>query len=61
LSIHDIYKTKSLRADQQEAGKQGRDDSIKQFGIQPYPVHIFNVERYVLYLSDSILEYDYEP
>ena len=24
-------------ADLQRAGKQGRDDSIKQFGIQPHP------------------------
>jgi len=34
-------------ADQQQAGKQGRVDSLKQFSTQLYPVHIFTVEIYV--------------
>jgi len=34
-------------ADQQKAGKQGRDDNVKQFSTQLHPVHIFNVEIYV--------------
>jgi len=29
---------------QQKVGKQGRDDNIKQFGIE---LHIFNLKRYV--------------
>ena len=33
-------------ADQQKAGKKGRDDSIKQFSIQPH-LYIFTGERYV--------------
>ena len=32
-----------------KARKQGRDDSIKQFGTQLHPDCIFNVERYVVW------------
>jgi len=32
-------------ADQQKAGKQGRDDSIKQFSTQPHPTS-YRVELY---------------
>ena len=48
----DFYKTRSHTtetrlyqdigiADQQKAGKQGRDDSIKLFGMQLLPIYIF--------------------
>ena len=34
-------------ADQQKAGKQGRNDSIKQFSIQPHPTyHSFEIAGY---------------
>jgi len=32
-------------ADQQNAGKQGRDDSIKQFSTQVHPVYLFTVKE----------------
>ena len=28
-------------ADQQKAGKQGKDDSIKQFSIQPHHAYMY--------------------
>ena len=34
-------------ADQQKAGKQGRDYSIQQFSTQLHPIITFNAERYV--------------
>ena len=53
----DINQTLNMWiADQQKAGKQGRDDSIKQFSIQPHPSYIsfhsplyisLTMERYV--------------
>ena len=48
INIHVyIQDEKTLRdvgiADQQKTGKQGRDDSIKQFST----LLIFNVERYI--------------
>ena len=31
-------------ADQQKAGNQGRDDSIKQFSTQLHPIHLSTVK-----------------
>jgi len=36
LKMEDV----GIAADQQKAGKQGRDDSVKQFSIQPHPTYL---------------------
>ena len=49
----DINKTKNIKniitryriADQQKAGNQGRDDSVKQFNIYNPTLHIVTLEK----------------